>query len=188
MRYNRFHKDNNFLTPTTYTQELSEYAVNLKYEDIPAEVIERAKMIMLQTIGVTLAARKTAIAGKVLEMAREANGGEGRPHHGVGQRGQAGSGELRAGPGHPVRLPGLGGLLLDGTPLRRHHPLRLAGGGGEAQKRQGPADCHCGRLRGVSAYRHGGAAVGRALEDQGLGPDQLADLRRHRPHCQAVRV
>ena len=79
MRYNRFHKDNNFLTPTTYTQELSEYAVNLKYEDIPAEVIERAKMIMLQTIGVTLAARKTAIAGKVLEMAREANGGEGGP-------------------------------------------------------------------------------------------------------------
>ncbi len=79
MRYNRFHKDNNFLTPTTYTQELSEYAVNLKYEDIPAEVIERAKMIMLQTIGVTLAARNTAIAGKVLEMAREANGGEGGP-------------------------------------------------------------------------------------------------------------
>lgn len=35
MRYNRFHKDNNFLTPTTYTQELSEYAVNLKYEDTP---------------------------------------------------------------------------------------------------------------------------------------------------------
>ena len=24
MRYNRLYKDNNFLTPTTYTQELSE--------------------------------------------------------------------------------------------------------------------------------------------------------------------
>ena len=35
MRYNRLYKDNNFLTPTTYTQELSEYAVGLKYEDIP---------------------------------------------------------------------------------------------------------------------------------------------------------
>ena len=79
MRYNRFHKDNNFLTPTTYTQELSEYTVNLKYEDIPAEVIERAKMIMLQTIGVTLAARSTPISEKVREMSREANGGLGGP-------------------------------------------------------------------------------------------------------------
>lgn len=79
MRYNRFFKDNNFLTPTTYTQELSEYAVNLKYEDIPSEVIERAKMIMLQTIGVTLAAKNTPISEKVRKIATEANGGEGGP-------------------------------------------------------------------------------------------------------------
>lgn len=77
MRYNRLYKDNNFLTPTTYTQELSEYAVNLKYEDIPAEVVERAKMIMLQTIGVALASKGTAISDKVMKMAREANGGPG---------------------------------------------------------------------------------------------------------------
>lgn len=76
MRYNRLYKDNNYLTPTTHTQELSEYAVNLKYEDLPAEVVERAKMIMLQTIGVTLAAKDTAIAQKIRQMALEANGGE----------------------------------------------------------------------------------------------------------------
>ena len=51
MRYNRLYKDNDFLTPTTYTQELSEYAEQLSYEDIPPEVVERAKMILLQTIG-----------------------------------------------------------------------------------------------------------------------------------------
>ncbi len=79
MRYNRLHKDENFLTPTTYTQELSRFVENLKYEDIPAEVIERAKMIMLQTIGVTLAAADTAITAKVCKMASEANGGEGGP-------------------------------------------------------------------------------------------------------------
>ena len=45
MRYNRLYKDNDFLTPTTYTQELSEYAEQLSYEDIPPEVVERAKMI-----------------------------------------------------------------------------------------------------------------------------------------------
>lgn len=79
MRYNRFYKDTNFLTPTTYTQQLSEYAVALKFEDIPPEVVERAKMIMLQTIGVALAAKNTPISEKVRKMAREANGGEGGP-------------------------------------------------------------------------------------------------------------
>ena len=79
MRYNRLYKENGFLTPTTYTQQLSRYAESLRYEDIPAEVIERAKMILLQTVGVSLAAKDTAITEKVLKMAREANGGEGGP-------------------------------------------------------------------------------------------------------------
>ena len=39
MRYNRLYKDNNFLTPTTYTQTLSEYTETLRYEDIPADVV-----------------------------------------------------------------------------------------------------------------------------------------------------
>ena len=75
MRYNRLYKDNNFLTPTTYTQTLSEYTENLKYEDIPADVVERAKMIMLQTVGAALAAKGTPIAEKVCRMSEEANGG-----------------------------------------------------------------------------------------------------------------
>ena len=79
MRYNRLYKDNHFLTPTTYTQQLSEYTANLKFEDLPPEVVERAKMILLQTIGVSLAAKNTAITKKVLKMAEEANGGDGGP-------------------------------------------------------------------------------------------------------------
>ena len=79
MRYNRLYKDNDFLTPTTYTQELSEYAEQLSYEDIPPEVVERAKMILLQTIGAALAAKGTPIAEKAGKMAREANGGPGGP-------------------------------------------------------------------------------------------------------------
>ena len=71
MRYNRLYKDNDFLTPTTYTQELSEYAEQLSYEDIPPEVVERAKMILLQTIGAALAAKETPIAEKAVKMARE---------------------------------------------------------------------------------------------------------------------
>ena len=77
MRYNRLYKDNNFLTPTTYTQTLSEYTETLRYEDIPADVVERAKMIMLQTVGAALAAKGTPIAEKACRMSEEANGGEG---------------------------------------------------------------------------------------------------------------
>ena len=79
MRYSIRYKDNNFLTPTTYTQEISEYAEGLKYEDLPAEVVERAKLILLQTIGVALAAKDTPIAAKVMKMALESNNGEGGP-------------------------------------------------------------------------------------------------------------
>lgn len=77
MRYNRHFKDNNWLTPTTYTQELSEYAADLKYEDLPPEVVERAKMILLHTVGASLAASSTPAAAKARQMAVEANGGEG---------------------------------------------------------------------------------------------------------------
>lgn len=77
MRYNRLYKDNNYLVPTNYTQQLSSYVVNLKYEDIPQNVIERAKMIMLQTLGVSLAAKDMEMAKKVRRIALEANNGEG---------------------------------------------------------------------------------------------------------------
>ena len=174
MRYNRLYKDNNYLTPTTHTQELSEYAVNLKYEDLPAEVVERAKMIMLQTIGVTLAAKDTAIAKKIRQMALEANGGESvgpTTVWGTGEKLAAANAALalgtlsdaldwedcswtgrhrRRGPGPgavpPVRRRGRGALPLHRPPLRRHHSLCLAGRRGEAQERQGPDHRHCGRL------------------------------------------
>lgn len=42
---------------TEYTQKLADYAVDLKYENIPEEVIERAKMLTLHTLGVALAAK-----------------------------------------------------------------------------------------------------------------------------------
>jgi len=77
MRYNRFYKDNSFIPPTDYTQQLSEYTAGLTFEEIPPAVIERAKMILLQTIGVSLAAREMPAAEKVHRMALEANSGTG---------------------------------------------------------------------------------------------------------------
>ena len=48
---------------TNYTQVLAEYAANLTYDKIPAEVIERAKLMTLHTLGVSLAALE-AISAK----------------------------------------------------------------------------------------------------------------------------
>ena len=64
---------------TDMTKQMCHFIKELKYEDIPPAVIERAKMIMLQTIGASLAAKNTAIADKVVRMAEQANGGNGGP-------------------------------------------------------------------------------------------------------------
>ncbi len=79
MRYNTRYKDNNFLTPTIYTQTLSEYVENLKYSALPEKVITRAKLILLSTMGAVFAAKGAPTAEKSCQMALEANGGEGGP-------------------------------------------------------------------------------------------------------------
>ena len=82
MRYNRLYKDNNFLTPTTYTQTLSEYTETLRYEDIPADVVERAKMIMLQTAG----CKGNAHCGESLPDVRRGQWRRRRSHQCLGHR------------------------------------------------------------------------------------------------------
>ena len=48
---------------TNYTKILSEYIKNIKYEDLPPEVVERAKIITTQVIGVSLAAKNMGRQG-----------------------------------------------------------------------------------------------------------------------------
>lgn len=60
---------------TNYTQILSEYIKNIKYEDLPPEVVERAKIIATQVIGVSLAAKGTPEADKAIELAKQCNTG-----------------------------------------------------------------------------------------------------------------
>lgn len=62
---------------TQYTQKLADYVVDMKYENIPAEVIERAKMLTLHTLGVSLAAKPIALSKAAVEVAKAANGGAG---------------------------------------------------------------------------------------------------------------
>lgn len=62
---------------TEYTQKLADYAVNIKYDDIPAEVIERAKMLTLHTLGVAMAAKPIGLSDAVIKVAKGINGGPG---------------------------------------------------------------------------------------------------------------
>ena len=59
-----------------YTQILADYLANLKYEDIPAEVIERAKMITLHTVGVALGAAKAKTVREAIDVAKIMGSGE----------------------------------------------------------------------------------------------------------------
>ena len=62
---------------TNYTQVLTEYATNLTYDKIPAEVIERVKLMTLHTLGVSLAAKNDELAQDCVKVCRELNGGAG---------------------------------------------------------------------------------------------------------------
>lgn len=57
-----------------YTKALAEYAVNLKYEDLPAQVVEQAKMITMHTLGVALASVPTEQGKKAIALAKRMGG------------------------------------------------------------------------------------------------------------------
>ena len=104
MRYNRvFAKSNNCIPFTDRTIQISNYLANLKFEDIPAEVVERAKIILLHTVGAALAAKNSDVAKKADTLAVTANNGIG----GVVSR-WAGEGKLSA-----VNAAMLAGVLAD---------------------------------------------------------------------------
>ena len=55
---------------TSYTKTLSEFLAGLRYEDIPADVRERAKLITIQTIGAGLATKGTPIEKKAVSIGK----------------------------------------------------------------------------------------------------------------------
>lgn len=59
-----------------YTQILADYLSGLKYEDIPANVIERAKILTLHTMGAGISASRTSAGRKAIGMAKSLGAGE----------------------------------------------------------------------------------------------------------------
>ena len=61
-----------------YTQILADYLSGLKYEDIPAEVIERAKLVTLHTVGAAISSMRSKSAQDIIRIAKTLGGGGGR--------------------------------------------------------------------------------------------------------------
>jgi 2-methylcitrate dehydratase PrpD len=57
-----------------YTQILADYLSALKYEDIPAEVLERAKLVTLHTIGAAISSLRSKSAQDIIRIAKELGG------------------------------------------------------------------------------------------------------------------
>ncbi|MDR2108311.1 MAG: MmgE/PrpD family protein [Coriobacteriales bacterium] len=62
---------------TNYTAQLSEYAGGISYNKLPPEVVQRAKLMALHTIGVSLAAADVALSERATKVATRINGGSG---------------------------------------------------------------------------------------------------------------
>ncbi|MDR1358377.1 MAG: MmgE/PrpD family protein [Coriobacteriales bacterium] len=62
---------------TDFTQKLSEYAVGIRYDDLPDEVIERVRLMALHTLGVSLAAADIPLSKRAVKTASRINGGSG---------------------------------------------------------------------------------------------------------------
>jgi 2-methylcitrate dehydratase PrpD len=59
---------------TQYTKALAEYASKLKYEDLPREVVDQAKMVTLHTIGIALASYPTEQGTRAIALAKRMGG------------------------------------------------------------------------------------------------------------------
>lgn len=60
----------------SYTKTLANYAVGLKYEELPSEVIHQAKLLTLHTLGVSLAAYQSEQGQRAIALAKAMEGGK----------------------------------------------------------------------------------------------------------------
>ena len=59
-----------------YTKILADYLSDLKYEDLPAEVVQRAKQVTLHALGVAISANQAKSAQDIIRIAKDLGSGE----------------------------------------------------------------------------------------------------------------
>lgn len=154
---------------------LSKFAVDLRYEDIPAEVREMAKKMTIQTIGAALASKNMDFTQSVLAFSKKYGSGDDA---------------TRMIDGKKTSLLGAvftNSIIADnidwedcswtGHPSAGIVPAAFAVS--EARGRSGK-EMLAAVVAGFEVYQrisHGHPAARRLQAEQGLGPHQLADFR-----------
>ncbi|MBI3964882.1 MAG: MmgE/PrpD family protein, partial [Chloroflexi bacterium] len=72
--------------PTTKAGELAEFARNLRYEQLPKEVVAKAKMHILDALGIAIASSKFDFAQAVIQTVRGWGGEQQATVIGTGDR------------------------------------------------------------------------------------------------------
>ena len=131
---------------TDMTKQLCHFIKTLQYEDIPPAVIERAKMMVMHTCGVSLCSSELKQIKDAIEISKEMSpGNQGTAT--LWADGKKVSWEAAAfTAGTMGDWSGLGGLFCDWPSLRRCDPCGGHRYGSAPQKRQGSVDCRGGRL------------------------------------------
>lgn len=79
MRFNRLHEKTDYIVPTDYTQTVSRFVEQLRWEDIPEAARVKAKQMVIQAVGAAVMAGKTRLSEKTEAAALASNGGQGGP-------------------------------------------------------------------------------------------------------------
>ncbi|WP_420392982.1 MmgE/PrpD family protein [Acuticoccus sp.] len=154
-------------------RRLADFAAELTFEDVPAEVVERAKRHVLDTVGIALAASQGDYAMRVTT-AIDALAGPG-PHAVIGRAGRL-----------PLRDAALvNGTLIHGLDYDDTHSegvvhasasaLPVALGVGEAARSTG-REALLAYLIGIEASARLGAAAGGAFHQRGFHPTGVVGI------------
>ena len=85
----------------TYSQAIGDFARGLALKDIPGAVVDKTKLVFLDTLGVALASSTMDFGAMVTKVAQTLGGAPKQPHHrhvGQSQCRQCGDRQRHAGP------------------------------------------------------------------------------------------
>ena len=144
---------------TQYTKALAEYASKLRYEDLPREVVDQAKMLTLHTIGIALASYPTEQGTRAIALAKRMGGAPEATIFGDGAKVSC----MSAGFANGTMVDALdwGDCSWTGHPSASVVPAALAVS--EVTGATGKGLSHRGSrgIRGLPAHRHGRATIRR---------------------------
>ena len=88
-----------------YSQTIAKFLCGLKLEDVPQAVVEKAKLVLLDTLGIALASSTMDFGRMVVNVAQKLGGP--KSSRLIGSSAESGGGQRRTGQRHVGSWPGL---------------------------------------------------------------------------------